>query len=673
MSSLRLTARLRKRWRFSKSSFIAETNRSSSSCDATGTDVNSTNRQPLEEHELYLMKPRNQTSPPITSDASNLLTWYSCGPTVYDAAHIGHARTYVCTDIIRRILTDIHHKDVNFAMGMTDIDDKIIERAAAKGLKNWPQTELMVRGLEEDFFEDLDSLNVRRPDAVLRVTEHLPEIISYIEGIMVTGRSYVTPDGVYFSVESCGNSYLQFKDPGTTDSADPNVSPPVMTVNQNSFTLPPLGFKKDRRDFALWKTVKTGEPFWDSPWGPGRPGWHIECSAMTNSYFGSKLDIHSGGIDLQFPHHTNEIAQCSAYNCIAPSEWVKFWIHTGHLYIEGRKMSKSLKNFITIQDYLQGAYSLSPAIDFRIFCLQYKYHSSVHFSQIRIDEAGSFRRKMENYLKISGAILSAVKCADSDVKGRISSSQQLSDGVSNIAVSKPTQESMSLRKALSTCQRSVRLALANDFDTPEVIKLISYLIGDAITFASLINRNLSSPDEQISQISSAIEKIKLVPIQPTEPLLAVNYYLLDLMGKLGVDFKVQKYPKAVATVVPSFLNRNQSITETAILESLLAFRSKVRSSSLNCIKGIKSDERRRKKDLEGSKATDPVLETAKIALEDVLTSCDSVRLSIGQELGLQIEDYGDVSIWRHSETIKRGTDICEVSPGICPEEDLKSK
>ena len=147
-------------------------------------------------------------SPSIVTSDDNALTWYSCGPTVYDAAHIGHARTYVCTDIIRRILTDIHHKDVNFAVGVTDIDDKIIERAAVNGLKNWSETERMVRELEEDFFTDLDALNVRRPDAILRVTEHIPDIIAYIEGIISSERAYVTPDGVYFSVASCGNSYL---------------------------------------------------------------------------------------------------------------------------------------------------------------------------------------------------------------------------------------------------------------------------------------------------------------------------------------------------------------------------------------------------------------------------------------------------------------------------------
>ena len=594
-------------------------------------------------------------SPSTISDEDNSLTWYSCGPTVYDAAHIGHARTYVCTDIIRRILTDIHHKDVNFAMGLTDIDDKIIDRAAQNGLKSWAETESMVRGLEDDFFKDLDSLNVRRPDAVLRVTEHVPEIIAYIEGILATGRSYITPDGVYFSVESCGKSYLQFKDSGKAVFADTDIPSEVVADSQSTFVLPPLGYKRDRRDFALWKTVKEGEPYWDSPWGPGRPGWHIECSAITNSYFGSRIDIHSGGIDLQFPHHTNEIAQCSAYNCTAPSEWVKFWIHTGHLYIEGRKMSKSLKNFISIQDYLQGSYSLSPAIDFRIFCLQYKYHSAIHFSQIRIDEAGSFRRKLENFFRLSNAVLLVAQPSHLRSKEVINNLQQSASGVSNIAQSKPTKESIALRTALSNCQCAVQIALANDFDTPEALKVISYLVGDAIAYASLLNRNASHSLEQTHspQASSCIGNINLSPLQPSEPLIAVNYYLIDILGKLGVDFKAEQN---LSSDIPSLLNESMSLREIAILESLLAFRSKVRTSSLSCIRNIKNHIKNDECSA-AKKGIDPIEKISKIAVGDILTSCDTVRVTIREELGIHIDDYEGVSVWRQVKSPKVLNDV----------------
>ena len=568
----------------------------------------------------------------ILSDETSI-SWYSCGPTVYDAAHIGHARTYVCTDIIRRILTDIHHKEVNFAVGVTDIDDKIIDRAASNGLTNWAQTELMVRALESDFFTDLDALNVRRPDAVLRVTEHIQEIIDYILKILDSGRAYVTPDGVYFSVPSCGDSYVQFQDlslpPEVVETTvEAGNASEALSEEGSKHILPPLGHKRDRRDFALWKSVKPGEPSWESPWGCGRPGWHIECSAITHSYFGPTMSIHSGGIDLQFPHHTNEIAQCAAHNCEAPSKWVKFWIHTGHLYIEGRKMSKSLKNFISIKDYLEGGYSTNPATDFRIFCLMNKYHSAIHFSKTRIDEAGTFRRKIENYLKLSESVILSVR-------------SDREDAVKAARSSKPTVESRALRSALSDCQLAVRDALADDFDTPEALKAMSYLVGDAIKYASAVALNSPAP---VGTSASSVS-------QPIEPLLAVSCYLRDTLSKLGVNLLVsQSKAQSPSSSSSTGSTRTHSPEEVAILESLVGFRSKVRSSSLTCMKAIKAE-------LKNSKdGANPLAAIAKSSVGDVLKACDSLRISAGTQLGVQIEDVSDsLSIWRPLETAKTET------------------
>lgn len=274
------------------------------------------------------------------------LSWYACGPTVYDSSHIGHARTYINTDIIRRILTDHFKIHVNFAMGMTDIDDKIIARSKLEQLAdsdpassqqppNWLQ---LARKYEASFLADMDALGVRRPGAILRVTEHMEEIQTYIAGILLTGKAYVTPSGVYFSVPrhssppSSSSSQAQQGQGGSSYGklgAIPSRSVPSSAQlggdenqeneqeeQENELDKPPLSDKQDPRDFALWKRVQVGEgeggegePWWESPWGPGRPGWHIECSAVTHSHFGSTLDIHSGGIDLRFPHHTNEIAQ----------------------------------------------------------------------------------------------------------------------------------------------------------------------------------------------------------------------------------------------------------------------------------------------------------------------------------------------------------------------------
>ena len=606
-----------------------------------------------------LVSSTKHSAPTEIQSNDSHISWYSCGPTVYDAAHIGHARTYVCTDIIRRILTDIHHKDVNFAMGITDIDDKIIERAASNGLPDWLATERMVRGLENDFFDDLDSLNVRRPNAVLRVTEHIQEIIQYIEKILLAGSSYITPDGVYFSVASCGDSYLQFRESSavsndlsgleTTETIKTDPSAGSLTNDVSNLASDLKGYKKDNRDFALWKSVKLGEPSWDSPWGPGRPGWHIECSAITHSYFGPKLDIHSGGIDLQFPHHTNEIAQCASHNCSRPSEWVKFWIHTGHLYIEGRKMSKSLKNFISIKDYMQGSYSTHPAIDFRIFCLQNKYHSSVHFSQSRVDEAGAFRRKIENYLKLSAAVLSPT--TSDPINGVAEESNTSSSKIPAAMSCKPTSESKAIGASLSDCQHSVQIALANDFDTPEALKLLSYLVGDAMKYASLVALSRTSVNAVCSDLPSDVHTtVSITAVvnrstqQPVEPLLAVSNYLRDLLGKLGVDLDhSHERSRLTSSSLPSGPGV-LSAGEAIILDSLLDFRSKVRSSSLNCMKSLKTEI---KNSGRSSKDVDPIVSIARGALGEVLGACDSVRDSMKSQVGVHIEDVSDtVCIWR---------------------------
>jgi cysteinyl-tRNA synthetase len=227
------------------------------------------------------------------------LTWYACGPTVYDSAHIGHARTYVVTDILRRILVDFFHFPLNFAMGITDIDDKIIKKGKERGFTVDEEFRKLAADLEKEFLSDMDNLNVRRPDAILRVTEHIEEIIGFVTNLIEKKHAYVAADGVYFDLSSMkdNQNYDKFGCASGADNEEGNADPTENTTKRNP------------RDFALWKITSKADPGWESPWGHGRPGWHIECSAVTHSYFGQHLDIHSGGIDLKFPHHTNEIAQ----------------------------------------------------------------------------------------------------------------------------------------------------------------------------------------------------------------------------------------------------------------------------------------------------------------------------------------------------------------------------
>ena len=544
------------------------------------------------------------------------ISWYSCGPTVYDAAHIGHARTYVCSDIIRRVIEDIFGKEVDYAIGVTDIDDKIINRGFENGLQTWSQMETMVRRLEDDFFRDLDELNVQRPNAVLRVTEHIDDIIRYIEQIQRAGKAYTTPDGVYFDVSSSGDGYMYFRERGLPDMSSVPSSPNSSGANpldeqsdaDNAVIIG--GYKRDPRDFALWKTAKNEtEPCWDSPWGAGRPGWHIECSAVTHSYFGTELDIHSGGVDLKFPHHTNEIAQCAAHNCAHAADWVKHWIHTGHLYIEGRKMSKSLKNFVSIRDFLNGEYSTHPALDFRIFCLQHKYHSSVHFSQDRIDDAANYRRKVEGFLRIADGVR-ANRLEQQNATER----------------KRPTEESRKIVEFLSGTRKAIRTALMSDFDTPEALRHISYLVGEGIKYASVVANQ---------------------PNEPVEPLLAVSRYVIEVTGKLGLP--LVSAPSAASNAV------HDRITVPAAMETLLTFRSKVRAASLGGSKAMKVARKGLTRDDSGSTGSPSEAAVAAVtaaggAFGEVLQACDWVRDTACPAVGVHVEDVSEsLSTWRKSD------------------------
>jgi cysteinyl-tRNA synthetase len=351
------------------------------------------------------------------------------------------------------------------------------------------------------------------------------------------------------------------------------------------------------------------------------------------------MDIHSGGIDLQFPHHTNEIAQCAAHNSTAPSAWVKYWMHTGHLYIDGRKMSKSLKNFISIKDYLSGTYSSHPAMDFRIFCLQHKYNSSVYFSQDRIDDAGIFRRKVENYFKLSHAVISSFK------------EQQCAGAIAAIPV-KATVESRNLRTSLSDCKRLVSAALVDDFDTPEALRHVSYLLGDAMKYASIAALMLSpsSTNSCEDSTNNNSEKTDKKVSQPLEPLLAVSLYIEDLLGKLGVDITQQRLGNPLVDSNPSnaapLVPRHE-----LVLDSLLAFRSKIRSASLNGLKKIKIESKKTSNTdemaIKASKDSLAIYNIGKSSLGEVLVECDFVRDTVGPQLGVQIEDISEsVSIWR---------------------------
>jgi cysteinyl-tRNA synthetase len=285
---------------------------------------------------------------------------YVCGPTVYDHAHLGHARCYVVWDVVVRHLR-ARGLEVRYVRNFTDVDDKIIKRAKEAGEE---PTALAAR-YAASFHADMDALGNLRPDAEPRVSTHVPEIVAIIERLVEKGFAYAPGNGdVYYSVR---------KFPEYDRLSRRNLDDLIAGAR-----VEPGEAKRDPLDFALWKAAKPGEPWWDSPWGKGRPGWHIECSAMSQKHLGFPIDIHTGGKDLVFPHHTNEIAQSVAASGagLHAGEFSRFWLHNGFVQIDGEKMSKSLGNFSTIRDVA----ALFDAEAIRFFLLGTHYRRDFNFS-----------------------------------------------------------------------------------------------------------------------------------------------------------------------------------------------------------------------------------------------------------------------------------------------------
>jgi len=285
------------------------------------------------------------------------ISMYACGPTVYNFFHIGNARPFIVFDTLRRYL-EYRGYEVTFVQNFTDIDDKMIKRANEEGIT---VKELGERFIKE-YYTDADALGVERATVNPRATEHIPEIIKLVETLIEKGHAYAVENGdVYFSVRSF---------PGYGKLSGQNIDD---LENGASERIDPTELKRDPLDFALWKGEKPGEPSWDSPWGKGRPGWHIECSAMSNRHLGKTIDIHCGGQDLIFPHHENEIAQSEAAN---GCKFVNYWVHNGFISIDNKKMSKSLGNFFTVREAAE-AYGYE---SIRMFMLMSHYRSPLNYS-----------------------------------------------------------------------------------------------------------------------------------------------------------------------------------------------------------------------------------------------------------------------------------------------------
>ena len=292
---------------------------------------------------------------------ANQIGMYVCGVTVYDYCHVGHARAAIVFDTFYRYFQYLGY-EVCFVRNFTDIDDKIINRANETGV-DWQEVNQKYIAA---FYEDMGKLNITAPTEEPKATAHIPEMLNMIQSLVDQDKAYETGGDVFYSIKS-------FKDYGSLSgkNIDDLQSGARVEVNET---------KRNPLDFALWKKSKPGEPFWDSPWGPGRPGWHIECSAMSKKYLGDTFDIHGGGKDLVFPHHENEIAQSCGCTGKQP---VRYWVHNGFVNIDKEKMSKSLGNFFTIREVYKKYHSEV----LRLFLISSHYRSPIDFSEKNLDDA----------------------------------------------------------------------------------------------------------------------------------------------------------------------------------------------------------------------------------------------------------------------------------------------
>lgn len=316
---------------------------------------------------------------------------YVCGITIYDLCHIGHGRTFVAFDVVARYLRYLGYS-LTYVRNVTDVDDKIIKRA----LENNESCEQLTTRMLAEMHKDFDALNLKRPDLEPRATHHIPEIIALTERLIARDHAYVASNGdVMFAVDSDPDYGLLSRQ--DLDQLQAGARVEVADVKRNPM------------DFVLWKMSKPGEPSWASPWGPGRPGWHIECSAMNGKQLGAHFDIHGGGSDLMFPHHENEIAQST---CAHDGPYVNYWMHSGMVMIDKEKMSKSLNNFFTIRDVL--AYYDAETV--RYFLMSGHYRSQLNYSEENLKQARASLERL--YTALRGTDANATPAGGTEFEAR---------------------------------------------------------------------------------------------------------------------------------------------------------------------------------------------------------------------------------------------------------------
>ena len=378
---------------------------------------------------------------------------FVCGPTVYDYAHIGHARTYIAFDVIVKYLREKGY-DVFYLQNITDIDDKIINRAKKEGI-SWKE---LARKFEKEYKKDIKALGINSVSKYARATEHIREIISQVERLLKKGYAYQIEDGIYYDIS-------KFKDYGKLSGRT------VLQAEDAVSRIDDSKEKKNKGDFCLWKfwSGKDWEPKWKSPWGYGRPGWHIEDTAITEKYFGPQYDIHGGARDLIFPHHEAEIAQMEAISGKKPL--VKYWLHTGFLTINGQKMSKSLGNFITVKEFLQ---KYPPRL-LRFFVIKSHYRSPIDYSEKAILQAQKELERIDEFIeKMQNTKLKIQNC--------------------------------SLKFKIDKFKKEFEMAMEDDFNTPKAIAVMFELIKE-VNLILEKNQITKQDAKQILDFLKSIDKV----------------------------------------------------------------------------------------------------------------------------------------------------------------------
>ena len=423
---------------------------------------------------MYLYNDMNMRLEEFVPLEPGKVKMYACGPTVYNFFHIGNARPFIVFDTLRRYL-EYRGYQVTFVQNFTDIDDKMIRRANEEGIT---VKDLGDRFIQE-YYTDADALGVKRATVNPRATEHIQDIIDLVQTLVEKGHAYPTPNGdVYFSVRSW---------PGYGKLSGQNIDD-----LENGARVDPTEEKQDPLDFALWKGQKPGEPAWPSPWGMGRPGWHIECSAMSMSILGQSFDIHGGGQDLIFPHHENEIAQSEA---ATGKPFAHYWMHNGFINVDNQKMSKSLGNFFTVRDIAK-EYDLDVV---RLFMLSVQYRNPINFSRDLIQQAAVALQRLRTAL----------------------------DRLKEAPVAEePAEDEQAFLDSLEGYRARFNEAMDDDLNTADALGVLFDLARAANTFVS-VPRTKSAVEAVTKTYTELMDVLGLMPRKTGEEFPAEVLALLD--------------------------------------------------------------------------------------------------------------------------------------------------